>query len=163
MAEISLTRGLVAIVSDSDYDWLSRFKWTAYMPGKKPYAARNEYPVRRCVYMHRLILGAKQGQVVDHINGDTLDNRRPNLRICDWRGNARNSEKRGTARYKGITWNGYSWVAQIHADGKCHYLGSFRTDEAAARAYDAEAARLWGHFARLNFRKDVNRAQRTKA
>lgn len=101
---------------------------------------------------------APDGMQTDHINGDRLDNRRANLRICNGMENARN---RGVSarhieipsRYKGVSWERRAarWQAQIGCDGKKFHLGLFATEEEAARAYDAKARELHGDFARLNF------------
>jgi hypothetical protein len=100
-------------------------------------------------------LQAPDGLTVDHISGDLLDNRRANLRLCTLAENQRNSAKQRRARasrYKGVH-RGKGprpWVAQIGARPRCH-IGCFATEEEAGRAYDAEARRRWGEYARLNF------------
>ncbi len=114
--------------------------------------------------LHRLILGLEKGdeRIGDHKNGDTLDNRRSNLRITDMEGNARNklSPNQLAGRFKGIYWSRASekWVAQIRAGEKCEggrrkrlNLGHFAEAEDAARAYDAAAWEHFGEFAKLNF------------
>lgn len=107
------------------------------------------------VYLHRLVLGAPPGMHVDHINADSLDNRVINLRLCSQSGNQANQRKRtgGVSQYKGVSLsrNSQAWRAQIGVDYQNLYLGSFRSEKEAARAYDAAARRYFGEFARLNF------------
>lgn len=147
--EIPLTRGKVAIVDDEDFEWLSQWKWCAGCAGK--YALRGHE--RRALYMHRFILGASAGTLVDHVNGNGLDNRRCNLRLCTTRENSRN--QRGRALYKGVYRDFRRadgvWRARIKLPDKTLHIGAFDTPEAAARAYDAAAIKHFGDFARLNF------------
>ena len=111
-------------------------------------------------------MGAEQGSVVDHINGDTLDNRKSNLRLCTNTENCRNAAKQKTAngnpcisQYKGVTKtkstvNGRNyeyWRAQICVDNKMIHLGNHKTEEDAAVAYDRSAVKYFGDFANLNF------------
>ena len=150
---IPLTRGLEAVVDAADYDRLSAFKWYAQptQPAGAHYAKRNVQlnGVKKNVFMHRVVLGVDQ--TVDHINGNRLDNRRANLRVCDPAQNAWNRAGRGALGFKGISPNGNGWKAEIRARGKGQYLGTFRTAGDAARAYDKAAAELHGDFATLNF------------
>lgn len=108
---------------------------------------------RKRVAMHRLILSASDGDVVDHINGDGLDNRRSNLRIVTIQQNAFNQKHHGgSSRHKGVSYRADSgtWRAYITKDGKRRYLGTFASEEDAARAYNNEAERLFGEHAKLN-------------
>ena len=131
-------RGLFAIVDDTYFDMLSKFNWTqlvghtgikyaVYKKGKEPY-----------VYMHRFILKAPKGTIIDHINHNGLDNRKDNLRFCTYAENAINTGlwRHNTSGYKGVYWDKSrgKWAAQI-SNGKNHvYLGRFDKIENAIEA-----------------------------
>ena len=159
MREIPLTQGKVAVVDDADYEWLSRYRWMASMARAGYWRAVRWVGTRakhRAVFMHREIIGAQPGQLVDHRNGDGLDNRRANLRACSSRQNQQN--RRGSwaaSGYKGVhqlhRLLSKPWVAQIQVEGRSMHLGYFATPEEAAEAYDAAATTHFGDFAYLNF------------
>ena len=92
--------------------------------------------------------------ITDHRNGNGLDNRRANLRICTLSENRMSSRKREgcSSQYKGIAWDKYrqKWQAYINVDGKRQHLGRFEDEREAARAYDQAAKKRFGNFARLN-------------
>lgn len=154
MRTIPLTKNMNALVDDDDYEWLSQRKWCS----SKGYAVRYDGQRRKMLPMHREILNAPDGMDVDHINGDRLDNRRANLRVCPHRQNIRNQKPRvgGTSRYKGVYWcSTYrKWRVQIMSDKKRIHVGAFDDEEQAARAYDVAALEHHGEFARLNFPQD---------
>lgn len=158
--EIPLSKGLVALVDDEDYDWLlADGKWHVTGYTHRLYAARTRWVGKRSFgeRMHRLLLPGTA--YVDHINGNGLDNRRSNLRPASAAQNAQNRRRRSDNRsgYKGV---GKSvvprkpWIAAIGVNGTHCYLGVFATAEEAARAYDAAAVERFGEFARLNFPKE---------
>lgn len=156
--EIQLSRGLVTVVDEADYEWLNRWKWHAW--SRDPtYAIRNDWNHgdQRTFKMHRVILGAPAGVLVDHRNSDTLDNRRSNLRLATQAQNAQNMrpQSRSTHGLKGVHFDKITgrWRAQIKADGIRYHLGRFDSQEDAARAYDQAALEHWGEFAWLNFGK----------
>jgi len=150
MREIPLTKGLVALVDDEDFEWLSQWKWLADGGERNGvYAMRVDRQSR--VYMHRLILQPALGLVGDHINGHTLDNRRSNLRSCTPRENKINSVRRGRLPFRGIRSHHKRWKAIIKVDGNDIYLGTFSSPEAAALAYDTAATQYFGEYAVLNF------------
>jgi len=159
MKEIELTRGLVALVDERDYERLNLFCWNALTPAKArtAYARRDvrkdENRDERCVLMHREILGLSPGDVeVDHINGNGLDNRRRNLRICGRAENCRNSRphKGSASKFKGVTKDRKRWRARIRIGGRTRYLGGFRTERKAVAAYDDAATKNFGKFAKRN-------------
>lgn len=156
--EIPLTRGFVALVDSADYEWLSKFKWRASSGDRKrAYAIRVQVSkgVSTTFAMHRLIAGVGDDQVTDHINGDTLDNRRANLRACTQQQNSFNrSYPAGPSGYKGVSKDGARWRAYIVVDRKHRALGGFASPLRAALAYDDAAKNLHGEFANLNFSAD---------
>lgn len=146
MLKIKLTQNHYAIVDDEDYEWLSRHKWY-YFNGC---AARQS---NHHIYMSREIVKAPKGLEVDHKNGDRLDNRKANLRICEKAENLRNrtvKQKNNTSGYKGVFCMGSKWISQIRYKSKLIYLGVFNSPIIAARAYDKAALLYFGEFARLN-------------
>lgn len=158
MKKIPLSQGYSAIVDKDDYDELSKYKWNARVHrGGLVYAVRTSRRIAGKQYsiaMHRVVLKARAGVIIDHINGNSLDNRKKNLRICSHKENCRNMRARssGTSRYRGVSWNSEcrKWCAQIVVDGKRLYLGLFEKELAAAKAYDSAAKKHFGAFARLN-------------
>lgn len=149
--EVPLTRGLVALVDECDVEVVSQRNWTAHLDHDGRYSAHARIG-KRDVYMHRVILSAPAGRLVDHANGDSLDNRRQNIRLCDVYQNRWNSRVLKTSQpFKGIRFTGRRWGAHIQTLGRKHNLGLFDTAESAARAYDEAAIDLFGDFARINF------------
>lgn len=152
MKYINLTKGKRTIVDDDLYESLSKHKWHC----AHGYAVRRIRVggEQRILFMHRVILGTPNGSYTDHINGDKLDNRRENLRVCTTLENARNQglQRNNTSGFKGVTWNKNDrrWRAQLMCSGKAFFLGNHKTREAAALAYNKAAIELYGKFARLN-------------
>jgi hypothetical protein len=138
---------LICLVDECDFDLVHKTPWT-YLNG---YA----YSCRNKILMHRLILGiTDRWTLVDHINHNRLDNRRSNIRICGTSENQKNRLPRGASKYLGVSITKDSYVrAQIKNKGLGNvYLGTFKTEEDAARAYDAAAKIIHGEFANLNFK-----------
>jgi hypothetical protein len=145
-----LTRGYVTLVSPQDIGVFER-KWTVKLHRRHAVATRIVLPQRRAQYLHRLIAQASRGEVVDHANGDPLDNRRENLRIADlsqnsWNRVAQHSKRSGLP--KGVFRQGERYRAHITARGIGYSLGVFDTALAAAEAYSEAAKVLHGEFAR---------------
>lgn len=110
---------------------------------------------RRGLRLSRVIMQPPRGMVVDHINGDTLDNRRANLRVVTSQANSRNRAKQSqcSSRYKGVCFVAGRWSAYIYSDYKQYRLGRFTSETEAAAAYDAAARERFGECAALNFPK----------
>ncbi len=151
---IPLTRGLHAIVDAEDYEGLSKYKWQV-----QPSANHGTWYAKRCcrgrlILMHREIMKAPKGKFVDHINGNGLDNRRCNLRLCDPRQNSCNRSKQRGARNRfiGVQPCGkHTYQAVVMHKGKTYRAGTFDDEVEAAKARDRLALELHGQFARLNF------------
>lgn len=160
MKEIVLTKGKFTLVDEEDYDELTSMgKWYAQRNnGNKYYAAKRCKINKNLLLMHRIILRVSDKKLdVDHINGNSLDNRKCNLRTCNRSQNNMNMEKtRGISKYKGVSWNKKSkkWEAYIQIFGKHKYLGSFDNEIKAARTYDNAAKEYFKEFARLNFSEE---------
>lgn len=156
--EIPLSQGKVALVDIEDYKELSKYKWHAEKRGSTFYATRSirvpESGKQKPVNMHREILNAPQNTVVDHINGNGLDNRRKNIRLCTREQNNRNVGKRkdNKSGFKGVRFSTQrqKWHAQISFNGKNKYLGTFTTPELAYKAYCEACMKYHGDFARLS-------------
>lgn len=155
MKKIKLTQGKFALVDDEDFDFLNQFKWRL---SNSNYAVRWEnLPGKshnRLLQMHRVIMNTPKGLLVDHINHDTLDNRKENLRNCTPSENKYNSGKyrTGKMKYKGIAKHSLNrWKVQIKKDNVHYRAYGFTSEEDAARAYDQMAKELHGEFAVLNF------------
>jgi hypothetical protein len=150
---IPLTQGQNAIVDTSDYDWLNQWNWYANWSE----VTHSFYAVRTLnhVRMAREILGCDSTKEADHINHDTLDNRRINLRKVNKQENATNKRmyQSNTSGFIGVSWNKHKqkWTASIGYRGEIIYVGAFPSSEEAARARDKLAKMYHGEFAVLNF------------
>jgi AP2 domain len=130
-------------------------KWQPDIQSHTVYASRKRSKdgVRYKEYMHRLITGARSDHVVDHQDGDGLNNTRPNLRRCTHANNIRARRgTRGTSKYRGVFWSkrANKWLAKINKDGRQFVCGQYASEEDAARAYNTKARRLFGKYAYLN-------------
>lgn len=149
MKQIPLTKGKFALVDDEDFELLSKYKWHC----SGGYASR----VIR-IFMARQIMDEPQGMIVDHRDGNPLNNQKSNLRICNAAQNTANARKSANRKsiYKGVSTNNSAikpWAAAIQVEGKVRTIGYFAEERHAAMAYDIWAKAIFGEYARLNFKK----------
>jgi hypothetical protein len=152
---ILLTQGQHAMVDAEDYERVSRHKWCLSRVGNQLYAYRKHHG--KTLRMHQFIMNPPQGMVVDHIDGNGLNNRRGNLRICTPQQNAWNHRRRkppgapsqyiGVYRYRDRP---DKWYVKVQCAGDVTNLGPFDREIEAARARDRLALQLFGEYARLN-------------
>jgi len=110
------------------------------------------------VYMHRMIMRPRKSYVVDHIDGNGLNNRRCNLRVCTRAQNQANARPRGGAsQFIGVYRHRDRWLARATRRGKCYHVGIFKDEVEAAKARDRKAYELHGEYAYLNFPEDFKR------
>ena len=168
MKKLRLKKSLIpvgkewAIVDAADFASVNQYEWKKHSKGYAYRFERDSDGVNKMILMHRQIMQPGKGLVVDHINHDPLDNTRANLRTCTQRENMKNRkkvlEKCGQAtssRFKGVYRYQYKttvkYKATIWCNGKQKHIGYFKTEVAAAKAYDKWARKLHGKFAMLNF------------
>jgi hypothetical protein len=153
---VPVGHGLFALVDAADYEEVSRHRWHTIRKGSKVYACCHQG--RKLVSMHRMIMRPRTGYVVDHIDGNGLNNRRCNLRECTARQNRANTRPRGgSSRFVGVYRRRDKWVAGLQYRGKYYYLGLFKDEVEAAKARDRKAYELLGAYAYLNFPEDFPR------
>lgn len=161
MKEIELTQNYKAIVDDEDFDYLNQFHWNVRIVSGTQYAKRNINIGQKQTTsnMHREIMKCPKNMMVDHINGNGLDNRKENLRICTRSENLMNSNKPKDAKsskYKGVNYQKLTpghkkvWRAEIRLNKKSIFLGCFELEKDAAKTYNEAAIKYFGQFAKLN-------------
>lgn len=159
MKLISITGNKFAKIDDQDFEKVNRYKW--YYSSKQGVVTqvhisgsnwRGRTQKKKHVLMHRFLLDVPKYLEVDHKNGNKLDNRRRNIRICTHAENMRNLKLRkdNTSGYKGVGWNFSKWQARIWFNNKKISLGQFEKKEDAAKAYNEAAKKYFGEYARLN-------------
>jgi hypothetical protein len=149
------SQGHKFLVDDDDFQMISEFVW---FKDKRGYAIANtprDKGQKTTLKMHRIILSAKPGEIIDHINGDPSDNRKENLRIVTQSQNCKNlttKRSNNSSGYKGVSWDSRKgkWMAKITVNYKAIYLGMYENKHDAAKAYNDAAEQYHGGFARLN-------------
>ena len=152
--KIPLTQGKFALVDKQDFKRINQYKWHIF--SQKGYAVRDKVVngKKKKISMHRYIMKPPKEMEVDHINGNVLDNRRKNLRICTHQQNC--SNRKGINKLRGFTKRKDKFLkkpycARIMVNYKNLYLGYYATPEEAAKTYDKAAKKYFGEFAQLNF------------
>ena len=145
------------LIDDDDYEKIKDYKWNVLKKSNGIYiicTARTADRKRHTLRMQRVIMNCNSGMDVDHVNGNTLDNRKSNLRICTHTENMRNMSKRKnvTSVYKGVYFNKSrnKWTASIRINGTLKHLGHYKTEDQAAISYNISAVKYFGEFARPN-------------
>jgi hypothetical protein len=167
--KIYLGEGEYTIVEPADYYTYSRYKWILSADGSNFYAVREAKigPKRtKIVSLHREIMNAPKGILVDHQNNNGLDNRRANLRPATYSQNNINRPKKAntSSKYRGVCFEKscHRWGAFIRIKGRQTRLGRFENEIDAARARDRAALKYHGEFARLNFPEEYQKANSKK-
>ncbi len=152
--EIQLTNQIFTIVDDEDFEYLNQWKWYLLKSKTNYYAIRTSRPENKLIQLHRVVIQAKKGEIVDHVNRNKLDNRKSNLRICTISQNNQNRKinKLNKSGFNGVSWNSNNkkWVAQIAYNNKKVHIGFFNDPIQAAKAFNEAALKYHGEFANLN-------------
>ena len=145
-------------VDDEDYERLSKYRWgiiwgSTNIP--RPYRKIRVNGKRKLIQLHREVMKAPVGAYLDHINRDSLDNRKCNLRFCTSSQNQMNKglQRNNKSGYRGVHWlnSQKKWFSGIKFNHKVTYLGLYDDKKEAARAYDKKAKEIFGEFAYINF------------
>jgi len=158
MKKISLTQGKIALINDEDFLMVHGFKWHAIECGRTYYAARQgprqKGKKRKTFLMHRVLMNASKNQMIDHADGDGLNNQKNNLRFCTFAENMRNSKRRikNISGYKGVSFYEKikKWSAKITVNYKLIYLGCYKSKHLAGVVYNIAALKYHGQFAKIN-------------
>lgn len=152
--EIPLTKNQVTLVDDLDFEYLNQWKWRAFKPRNTFYAVREQHigtvegkRIRKGIYMHRLIMNPNSTELIDHIDGNGLNNQRKNLRIVTPRQNSQNRANFiSRSKYVGVTWDTQKnkWKAHIQIKGKYNHIGYFADEKEAGNAYKNAVHELVG-------------------
>lgn len=157
--EINL-KGLIVLIDDEDYEKIKEYKWfygkrkdgRVYFNAiiKNGFNEKTKKQSYKSISLHRLIIGCPKGLVVDHIDGNTLNNRKSNLRSCTWRNNAQNRKcyENNKSGCKGVYKSNKKWGANIRLEEGILYLGVFDTKKEAHNAYCNAASKYFVEFAR---------------
>lgn len=156
MKKILAKQNHFILVDEEDYELLKSFKWRI-LKGNTTFYAQTDIRLNgytKTVYMHRIITGDISGFDVDHIDGNGLNNQKNNLRVCTRQQNQMNRKKSTgkTSKYKGVYMkkrDGF-FYATIKINKKPIWIGSYKTEQEAALAYDIKAKELFGDYAKLN-------------
>jgi hypothetical protein len=142
MREIPLTQGKVALVDDEDFENLSKYNWCARECRNRYYAVRNSprdvvTHKQHNISMHRSLINTPEGMETDHINGNSLDNQKENLRVVTTRENQQNLHVEKISKYPGVSWypKTQKWGSHIKINKKKRHLGYYSDEEMAGLVY----------------------------
>lgn len=154
ICEVELSKSRVALIDESDAWLIGRCSWCSTENGRNPHVYAKGRPpelLGRFVRMHRYLIGVDSALLCDHINGNTLDNRRCNLRLVTTSQNNMNQVVvQGRVKFKGVTFTNSGFTACICKDKRVRHLGTYATALEAALAYDAAAIEMFGEFSATN-------------
>jgi hypothetical protein len=147
--EIHLVGGVVVLIDDDIFDYLMQFKWYAWWSRSNRYVRRSikkENGRWSAISMHQEVMGKKDGYIIDHIDGNGLNNQRSNLRHVTNRQNCQNKHTYKTSKYPGVAWKSYrcEWESNIRVDGVNRALGYFKTELEAFLVYKNAVKKLTG-------------------
>lgn len=153
---LPLSKDRFALIDEEDFERVSPWLWSVCVRQNpySPYALRRQ--MHKTIYLHRFIMNAPKNRDVDHIDGNGLNCRKSNLRVCTHAQNQYNytkCAKRTTSKFKGvhIDRDDGRWISRIKFKGKSINIGVFDTQEQAAHEYDKAAVSYFGKYAKLNF------------
>lgn len=166
---IKLTKGYYAKVDPDDFERLNQHKWQAAEKDGACYAIRTIFKnkKRTLLHMHREVINAPPGTIVDHINRDGKDNRKANLRLANKNQNVWNSKRgknTGKSKYKGVHWDNRvkKWRTRLVVNRRDVFSKYFDDEIQAAKAYDEVAKKYRGEFAMLNFPDKPSKLRRVR-
>jgi hypothetical protein len=153
-AIIITIHGHEVIIDKEDFNRVAEIGcWQIHDAGNNKYVVHYNYKLLPAIRLHRIIINCPNDKVVDHINGDTFDNRKSNLRICTIHQNNFNKtkQKRNTSGYKGVSWHIHDkkWQVTIQVSGKKLYIGQYHDIQEAHKAYCEAAIKYHGEYARF--------------
>lgn len=147
---ITLKNGRQFLIDEQDWESVKHIKWNVHVMQKGyqyVYTFQKVNDKRKMLYLHRMITSCKTLLFVDHINGNTLDNRKSNLRVSTNKQNQWNQKRvRGTVPYKGVTFEDGAYRSRIRINGKKKSLGRFKTAVEASNAYNQASLELHGYY-----------------
>lgn len=146
MKKLITPSGFEILVDEEIYVWAKNMSWNISPRGYARTWIRKDKEKRKYVTLHRLIMNAKKGELVDHINRNKLDNRKENLRFASFKLNSLNRIGKGESKYKGVCKHKSGW--QVYVGGK--YIGLFKDEIIAAKVYDFQATKIYGNDAVTN-------------
>lgn len=146
---IGKTKKETILIDEEDLELVKQYTWSRIEINGKIYIRATNKTMT--LYLHRHLMGdIPKGMVIDHINGNTLDNRKSNLRVCTHAQNRKNSDGYGKSKYKGLSRTGGGWQVAITIEGRPENLGWYKDEIEAATAYNDKCKEIGDEYFRLN-------------